>query len=53
MQRLPKRQAQAIRLRHFEAMDTSEIAKVMNVTENNLYVTLSRAYNTLRKLLNN
>ena len=49
--RLPERQAQAIRLRHFDDCDTQGIASTMNISEGNVYTLLSRAYNNLKQLI--
>ncbi len=38
-------------MKHFEAKDTSIIAKEMNITEGNVYTLLSRAYTTLKQLV--
>ena len=49
--RLPERQAKAVRLRHFDDCDTRTIATTMNISEGNVYTLLSRAYNTLKQMI--
>ena len=49
--RLPERQAQVVRLRHFDDADTPTIAQRMNISEGNVYTLLSRAYNTLKQMI--
>lgn len=49
--RLPERQAQVVRLRHFDDCDTKNIASTMRISEGNVYVLLSRAYNSLKQML--
>ena len=49
--RLPERQAQAVRLRHFDNCDTKAIASKMNISEGNVYTMLSRAYNSLKQMI--
>ncbi len=49
--RLPERQAQAIRLKHFEAADTDRIAAEMHINVGNVYTLLSRAYNSLKQMI--
>ena len=51
IQKLPSRQAKVLMMKHFEAKDTSIIAKEMNITEGNVYTLLSRAYTTLKQLV--
>lgn len=51
IKKLPERQAQIIRLKHFEAIDTQGIAKKMQINEGNVYVLLSRAYQSLKKMI--
>lgn len=46
---LPERQAQAVRMKHFDAADTQHIARAMNINEGNVYTLLSRAYTTLKE----
>lgn len=52
IEQLPQRQAEAIRLRHLEGMDTDEIAAAMGTTEGNVYTMLSRAYQKMKELIN-
>lgn len=47
---LPPLQRAAIRMRHVEDMEMNEIAQILDTTENNVRVLLSRGRNTLRKL---
>lgn len=49
--RLPERQAQAVRLRHFDDADTQTIARTMNINEGNVYTILSRAYSSLKQMI--
>jgi RNA polymerase sigma-70 factor (ECF subfamily) len=49
--RLPARQAQAVRLRHFDDADTQMIAQTMNISEGNVYTILSRAYSSLKQMI--
>ena len=49
--RLPARQAEAVRLRHIEALETKEIAREMVISEGNVYVLLSRAYNNMKQMI--
>ncbi len=51
IKKLPERQAQIIRLKHFEAIDTQGIAKKMQINEGNVYALLSRAYQSLKKMI--
>lgn len=51
IQRLPSRQAKVVIMKHFEAKETTLIAKELNITEGNVYTLLSRAYATLKKLV--
>lgn len=52
IERLPERQAQAVRLKHFDDCDTASIARTMQVTEGNVYTLLSRAYSSLKQMIN-
>ena len=49
--RLPERQAKAVRLRHFDGEETSSIANKMNISEGNVYTLLSRAYSSLKQMI--
>lgn len=49
--RLPERQARAVRLRHFDDADTQMIAQKMNISEGNVYTILSRAYSSLKQMI--
>ena len=49
--RLPERQAQAVRLRHFDALNIPAIARRMAVSEGNVYTLLSRAYSSLKQMI--
>lgn len=49
--RLPERQARAVRLKHFDAADTATIAAELGITEGNVYTLLSRAYNSLKQII--
>ena len=48
---LPERQAQAIRMKHFEAADTDRIAAALHITPGNVYTLLSRAYSSLKQTI--
>ena len=49
--RLPERQAQAVRLKHFDAADTDRIAAEMHINVGNVYTLLSRAYSSLKQMI--
>lgn len=49
--RLPDRQAEAVRLKHFDAADTQHIASAMHISEGNVYTLLSRAYSSLKQMI--
>lgn len=49
--RLPERQAQAVRLKHFDAANTDSIAETMHINADNVYTLLSRAYSTLKQMI--
>lgn len=49
--RLPERQAKAVRLKHFDDVDTKGIAEKMNISEGNVYTLLSRAYTSLKQMI--
>lgn len=49
--RLPERQAQAIRMKHLEAADTDRIAAALHITPGNVYTLLSRAYSSLKQMI--
>ena len=51
LDRLPERQAKVVRMKHFDALDTKDIAETMQTTEGNVYVLLSRAYNSLKQMI--
>ena len=51
MGRLPERQAEAVRLKHFEAADTDRIAAEMHISAGNVYTLLSRAYSSLKQMI--
>jgi len=48
---LPERQAEAVRLRHFDAADTQQIADKLHISEGNVYTLLSRAYSSLKQMI--
>lgn len=48
---LPERQARAVRLKHFDALDTTAIATTLGITEGNVYTLLSRAYQNLKQMI--
>ena len=49
--RLPDRQAQVVRLKHFDAADTDRIAETMHLNAGNVYTLLSRAYSSLKQMI--
>lgn len=49
--RLPKRQALAVRLKHYDACDTQQIADALHISTGNVYTLLSRAYSTLKQMI--
>ncbi|MBR6049071.1 MAG: RNA polymerase sigma factor [Bacteroidales bacterium] len=49
--RLPERQAEAVHLKHFDAADTQQIAARMHISEGNVYTLLSRAYSSLKQMI--
>ena len=49
--RLPDRQAQVVRLKHFDAADTDRIAETMHINAGNVYTLLSRAYSSLKQMI--
>lgn len=49
--RLPERQAEAVRLKHFDAADTQLIADTLHTSEGNVYTLLSRAYSSLKQMI--
>lgn len=51
IERLPERQAEAVRLKHFDAADTDRIAAKLHVSEGNVYTLLSRAYSSLKQMI--
>lgn len=48
---LPERQARVVRLKHFDALDTTAIATTLGITEGNVYTLLSRAYQNLKQMI--
>ena len=49
--RLPERQAQVVRLKHYDAADTQQIADALHITPGNVYTLLSRAYGSLKQMI--
>ncbi len=49
--RLPERQAMAVRLKHFDNADTDRIAAALHITPGNVYTLLSRAYSSLKQMI--
>ncbi len=49
--RLPERQAEAVRLKHFDAADTQHISAKLHISEGNVYTLLSRAYSSLKQMI--
>ena len=52
VRRLPPQQRQAILMKYEELQSSEEIARRLHISISNLYTTLSRAYTSLRELLN-
>ena len=50
MRQLPLRQRKAVQLKYMDGKDNHEIAKMLHMSMNHLYVTLSRACQTLRNI---
>lgn len=50
MRQLPTRQRKALQLKYVERKDNHEIAKMLHMSMNHLYVTLSRACHALRNI---
>ena len=48
---LPKQQQKVVRLKHFDNVDTSTIARTMQITEGNVYTILSRAYKSIKQMI--
>lgn len=46
---LPERQALALRMKHYDACDTQQIADALHISTGNVYTLLSRAYDTLKQ----
>ena len=51
VERLPQRQRDAILLKYQQGKDNKEIERIMNMSSTHLYATLSRAYSTLREMM--
>ena len=51
VERLPQRQRDAILLKYQQGKENKEIQKIMNMSSNHLYTTLSRAYGALREMM--
>ncbi|MBP5614166.1 MAG: sigma-70 region 4 domain-containing protein [Bacteroidales bacterium] len=50
MKRLPPLQQSALRMKYEQQLDNGEIAQRLQISMNNLYVTLSRACRSLREM---
>lgn len=48
---LPERQAEVVRLKHYDAADTKQIAATMHISEGNVYTLLARAYSSLKQMI--
>ena len=48
---LPEQQQKVVRLKHFDNVDTSTIARTMQITEGNVYTILSRAYKSIKQMI--
>lgn len=51
IERLPERQALAVRLKHFDDQDTAAIATHLHISTGNVYTLLSRAYASLKQMI--
>ena len=51
VERLPKRQRDAILLKYQQGKENKEIEQIMNMSSTHLYATLSRAYSALREMM--
>lgn len=51
VEKLPDRQRQVVKLKHFDAADTDHIAAKLGITQGNVYTLLSRAYNSLKQMI--
>jgi len=49
--KLPERQARVVHMRHFDGADTQTIAHTMQISEGNVYTLLSRAYSSLKQMI--
>lgn len=49
--RLPERQAHALRLKHFDGLDTNALANALGISAGNVYTLLSRAYSNLKQMI--
>ena len=48
---LPEQQQKVVRLKHFDNVDTSTIARTIQITEGNVYTLLSRAYKSIKQMI--
>ena len=48
---LPEQQQKVVRLKHFDNVDTSAIARTLHTTEGNVYTLLSRAYKSMKQMI--
>ena len=48
---LPDQQQKVIRLKHFDNVDASSIARTLHTTEGNVYTLLSRAYKSMKQMI--
>jgi len=51
IERLPERQALAVRLKHFDDQNTAAIATQLHISTSNVYTLLSRAYASLKQMI--
>jgi RNA polymerase sigma-70 factor (ECF subfamily) len=51
VERLPQRQREAILLKYQQGKENKEIERIMKMSSTHLYATLSRAYSTLREMM--
>ena len=48
---LPEQQQKVVRLKHFDNVDTSTIARTLQITEGTVYTLLSRAYKAIKQMI--
>ena len=48
---LPEQQRKVVRLKHFDNVDTTSIARTLHTSEGNVYTLLSRAYKSIKQMI--